>query len=327
MRKALIVGINHYDNKSISNLNGPINDAAKLSALLSNHYSCDGIEEQNFSCKTLHSTDTGSKKVTRKSLQKEIENLFKDDSVETALLYFSGHGFENCLGGYLVTQDAERYDEGVSFNDVMIYANNSKIKEIIIILDCCMSGNLGNLPIPEIKQCTLKKGITILTSSTSDQVSLEINRAGLFTSLICNALEGGSADILGNVKISHIYEHADRMLGAWDQRPTFKTNTTKLSTLRKTKPKIRISILKKLADYFIHPNYKLKLNPTYEPAEKNGHTDNETKFSHLQKMVGVNLVEPLEDEHMYYAAINSNHCILTDFGKQYWELIKNNLLK
>ncbi len=326
MKKALIVGINHYTQSSINNLSAPIHDANKITRLLNTHYSINGEEEKNFSCKTLLSSGTDQNQVTRKKLQKEIEALFKDDTVDTALFYFSGHGYENCLGGYLITQDAEQYEEGVSFNDVMIFANNSKIKEIIIILDCCMSGHLGNIPIPEVKRCTLKQGISILTSSSPNQASLAINKSSLFTDILCNALEGGSSDILGNVKITHLYEHVDRMLGAWDQRPNFKTNTPRLSVIRRTKPKIQISILKKLTDYFKFREYKYPLNPSFEPTEKQGNPENETIFGHLQKMAHNHLVTPLGEEHMYYAAINSKHCVLTDYGKQYWDLIHKNLI-
>jgi hypothetical protein len=52
----------------------------------------------------------------------------------------SGHGFINSLGDYIVTTDFEKYDEGVSMDDILKFANLSKAKDKIIILDCCHSG-------------------------------------------------------------------------------------------------------------------------------------------------------------------------------------------
>lgn len=322
MKKALIVGIDHY-NESIGKLTSAVNDAKKMDNILSTHVSCQGDQEKNFSCRIIVSTENAKEKdqITRTLLKEAIDDLFKDETVDVALLYFSGHGYENSLGGYLVTQDARQYDEGVSFNDIMVYANNSKIKEIIIILDCCMSGNLGNIPIPNVQRATIKNGISILTSSTKGQESFGVNGAGVFTSILCNALEGGNSDILGNVKISHLYEHADRMLGPWDQRPTFKTNASRLSVIRKTEAKLAPSVLLKLTEYFKHQEFEYPLNPTFEHTEENSIAENIEILRNLQKMTSQGLVKPLGVDHMYDAAIQSKPCVLTRSGKQYWRLV------
>ena len=44
-----------------------------------------------------------------------------------ALLYFAGHGSVNDLDGFLVTQDAKRYDEGVSLTEVLTRANEYEV--------------------------------------------------------------------------------------------------------------------------------------------------------------------------------------------------------
>jgi hypothetical protein len=43
----------------------------------------------------------------------------------------------------------------------------------------------------------------------------------------------------------------------------------------------------------------------------------------LQKYSHINLVKPVDEEHMYYAAINSTGCRLTALGAHYWNLVKN----
>ncbi|MBX9917644.1 MAG: caspase family protein, partial [Nitrosomonas sp.] len=64
------------------------------------------------------------------------------------------------------------------------------------------------------------------------------------------------------------------------------------------------------------------LDPGYEFTEPAADDKCVAIFKELQKMEGVGLVAPVGEEHMYYAAINSKSCRLTNLGKQYWSLIK-----
>ena len=50
--------------------------------------------------------------------------------------------------------------------------------------------------------------------------------------------------------------------------------------------------------------------------------ENTRIFSDLQKLEGIGLVIPVDEEHMYFAAMNSKSCELTAIGKQYWRLVK-----
>ena len=54
--------------------------------------------------------------------------------------------------------------------------------------------------------------------------------------------------------------------------------------------------------------------------------DNVKIFSDLQKLEGIGLVTPVEEEHMYYAAMHSKSCRLTSIGKQYWRLVDKRLI-
>lgn len=328
MKKALIVGIDHYNNPQ-NNLKGCINDAESITKLLSNHYG-KGTEsgEPNFNCKLLRSVPAVKTKdsITRPRLKKEIKELLEDNEADVALFYFSGHGYESSLGGYLVTQDACEYDEGVTFSDIMIYANNSSIKEVIIIIDCCHSGSLGEVAIANNHIATLRKGISILTASTAEQQALEKNGQGVFTQLICNALKGGNADILGNVKLTHLYEHVDRSLGPWEQRPTFKSNSARLSVLRKAAPKIPYITFKRILESFPGPDYCFPLDEEFVPSLGHGVKTKERMYKDLQKFANNGLIKPINAEHMYYAARDGKHCVLTENGKQYWDLIHKQLM-
>ena len=241
---------------------------------------------------------------------------------ETALFYFSGHGFLRIFNGFLVTQDATVYDEGVNMRDIIVSAIKSKIKEIIIILDCCFSGGLGKIPEISNDNVILREGVSILTASRESQEAIEQSGAGLFTSKICNALEGGAADIIGNINIASVYAYVDQIHGAWEPRPLFKSFVSKLTNLRKCKTFIEPSMLRLLPEYFSSPTYEYKLDRSYEPTEEPINPKNEEIFKHFQKYRAARLLEPINEEHLYFAAINCKSCKLTPLGKFYWDLAK-----
>jgi len=64
------------------------------------------------------------------------------------------------------------------------------------------------------------------------------------------------------------------------------------------------------------------LTPAHEPE----HPDFDPKlgevFSQLQQCNRHSLIEPVDAEHMYFAAINSKGCRLTALGAYYRELAK-----
>lgn len=51
--------------------------------------------------------------------------------------------------------------------------------------------------------------------------------------------------------------------------------------------------------------------------------DNVTIFKDLQKFESVGLVVPVDEDNMYFAAMNSKSCRLTALGYHYWRLVKD----
>ena len=182
----------------------------------------------------------------------------------------------------------------------------------------------------------ISEGVTILTASRSSETSMEVNGHGLFTSLLIEALIGGAADITGHVTPGGIYAYIDKALGPWEQRPVFKTNVTRFTSLRNVIPQVDIAIIRKICTYFTDENAELAIDPSFEPTNSPSvsHTvmkpyadpENTKVFSDLQKLEGIGLVVPVGEEHMYFAAMNSKTCALTAIGKQYWRLVKNRLI-
>jgi hypothetical protein len=169
MRRALCVGIDEYD---FGPLNGCVNDAQRIASILRTHQ--DG--SPNFDCRLLTAGSGQKMVVTRDVLREHVDSLFKDPA-DVALLHFSGHGTVNNLDGYLVTQDARKYDEGVGMAEILRLANRSKTKEVVILVDCCFYGTLGNLPDVDNTKTSLREGVSILTASRGDQPSVESGAA------------------------------------------------------------------------------------------------------------------------------------------------------
>jgi hypothetical protein len=286
-----------------------------MATLLATHE--DG--SPNFDCRRLTAPIGGPNNVVeRATLLEDIDELFRDPT-EVSLLHFSGHGTQNNLGGFLVTQDADRYDEGVRMTDVLELANASRADEVVIFLDCCHAGHLGNVPAIN-NRATLREGISILTASRGDQPSVEVGGAGLFTSLVADALAGGAADLLGQVTAPGVYATVEAALGAWDQRPLFKSHVSKMIALRKCVAPIGLAILRELPVIFPVPAEDLALSPEYEERHPGADPAKVDVMKKLQALNRVRLVVPVNAPHMYDAAIESRACRLTAAGRYYWRL-------
>ena len=204
--------------------------------------------------------------------------------------------------------------------EILKLANHSPVKNKVIILDCCYSGNMGTPNIQEGGVAQLSEGLTVLTASRDSEAAMEQGGSGVFTQLVVAALQGGAADLRGHITPGSSYAYVDQALGAWDQRPIFKTNVTQFTSLRKVPPQVPLETLRELVNYFPNPQDEHKLDPSYEYTEKEHDPKNVKVFKDLQKMEGVGLVVPVGEEHMYYAAMNSTACRLTALGRQYWRL-------
>ncbi|MCY8380406.1 caspase family protein [Bacillus haynesii] len=320
MRRALIVGIDDYIH--VNELNGCVNDAIKMTNILKEN----DDSTKNFDCKLLLGNEFNC--IDADCLRENVYQLFAHEA-DVALLYFSGHGslVAEGLGGYLVSQEARDVHHGFPMEEILKLANGSKgkIKEVVVILDCCHSGAMGNDG-TYYNQATLREGISILTASRTSEYAIEVGGEGIFTTLIHDALNGGAADVLGNITVASVYGYADQALGAWDQRPLFKSHVSKLQPLRRCKPIAELSLIKQLPNYFPDAHADLDLDPSFEPEAEPKCEENELIFGNLQKLRAAGLVTPVGEEHMYYAAINSKSCRLTPLGRYYWTLVNEDKL-
>ena len=320
MKKALVIGLNSYPNGH--KLLACVNDATEVEKRLARH----GNGDKNFDVISIKDT------CSRENLKSAIDKCFAD-SADIALFYFAGHGMLDSFGGHIVATDNSNAD--LSLRDILDIVNNSKCKNKVVILDSCYSGAMGN-PSSSTNTISISNGVTILTACTQYQTSGEHRDGshGIFTELLLAALDGEAADLMGNITLGGIYAFIDKSLGAWEQRPVFKTNVTTFSPLRLVKPPIDIKILRNLSTYFENSEDQYILDPSYEYTNVTSVTHNIIEpyaidknvhiMKELQKLVRVGLVIPCDAEHMYDAAMESKSCQLTSVGKHYWRLSKNN---
>lgn len=316
MKKALLVGLNDYPD---CELNWCDNDAIAMKDLIETN----GDGSPNFDAIAI----LGS--CAKDELLSSIKDLF-DNNVDVALLYFSGHGAE-ADGGYLCTTDFSGRDLGVRMTDVLNIANASKCKNKIIILDCCFAAKMGEELLVN-NHSVLGEGVTIMAASQSWQTSAENGRIGhgVFTDLLIQGLKGGAADIGGNITPASLYAFVDQSLGAWQQRPVFKANISQFLPIRIIQPKVPKATLRKLRKYFNSPTDQFNLDPSFEytntpeiehqVVEPYADELNVAIFKELQLFESVGLIEPVDAEHMYFAAMESKSCKLTALGLHYWKM-------
>jgi len=314
MRKALVVGVDHYQHHRP--LFGCAADADSVARVLERH----GDRSKNFDVELFIAADE-YRPVSKSQLRAAAESLFADD-VEIALFYFAGHGAVNSAGGYILTSDC-KHDDGLPLADIIRFANTSKALSKIIILDSCHSGAAGaNSLVPAVAE--IGPGLVILAASGPDQHAVEKNRAGVFTALFIDAMNGAAADLLGGVTPGNVYAHIDRSLGGFGQRPHLKANIKRFVSLRSVTPPIPLADLQRIDEFFPTPKHIFPLDPSFEPRDEARTPDmpradplNNQKFAVLQKYNRVNLLVPVDAPDMWSAAMTSTGCRLTFLGEHY----------
>ncbi|MBR4326254.1 MAG: caspase family protein [Bacteroidales bacterium] len=338
-KKALLIGINNYSGKN--KLSYCVNDCNELAKILKRN----DDETINFEVKQIPNCPNA-----RRALE-SIKELFEDKYADTALFYFSGHGYidANNNGGIVFPDNIESDSiyYGIQMDDIMKIVAKSPIKNKVIILDCCKSGKMAS---DEDNSALLPDGCTILTSSSADQNSVESEEVshGIFTDLLIQALDGEAADYLGHITVGGIYAYIDRSLGLWGQRPIFKTNISTFESIRNVTPRVDLPTIKETLKLFEEATDTYPLTPEHEWTEygKDEQDDEKRKkkqeeardnnklcltFQRLQKLVKIGFAEPTHKQDMYWEALykdeetgeNIGSCRLTKIGKYYWKLYKN----
>lgn len=337
-KAAVVVGIDHYSSQNM--LFGCCEDARRVAGQLARNE--DGTANMDV---TTHISANGSP-ITSEAIMESIEALFSS-TLKCAVLYLAGHStFQSRTDDLiLVTPDGEKRGQGISLNEVMALATDAfpHVQSSIIVLDTCHAGAAG-----DVRQATKRttssvigEGVTVLAASGRKQTATGSQVGGVFTTLMVEALKGSAADLLGRVTPASVYSFVDQNFGAVGQRPVYKANVSRFTSLRQCKPRIATEYLLALPTWFptdakdtkqqdFHP-----LDERYEPNRDN--VPQEIMdippdpvlteiFAGLQACNRQGLVIPVDAEHMYYAAINRTGCRLTPIGRHYRDLVSRGQL-
>ena len=326
-KKALLVGVNSYDN--LPTLSAGVRDAEAMAEALSRHD--DGTHEPNYQCTVLKDAAANGGRLTRAELRHAITDHFKDFAGES-LLYFSGHAVLTQTGGFLATRDSEKHDPGIAMQEVMTLATKAPAREVLIVLDCCHAGDVGD---PAMLGKTafgdslalLREGLTIIAACGPTQQAIEVNGRSEFTAALVDAVLGGAADALGQVTASAMYAYARRRFGPTTQRPVYKSHATDVTVIRRCKRMIERPELGRLVQLFPIASHQLQLDPEYEPEDEHGNMKqpvNAEKVKDaqlLKRFRDAGLVRSTQGEQFYWTARRSLTLELTDRGKEYHVLI------
>lgn len=233
-RRAVIVGINKYQEEEIPELKGPNNDAQEVADLLE--------KEGDFTIEHLLLNNDATFLAIRQALS---DLLWKTHPTDISLFYFSGHGFEDGRGvGYLAPYDmrqAEPFVCGISMSELRQMVIDARNKNRVVgLLDCCYSGlaaqgEKGSPTAPldighQFDNLPQGQGCTILASSGKDQKSREISspceRAGgkahehgIFTFHLLQGLQGKAANAEGHVSLEKLCSHIAKAMTGDDHMP------------------------------------------------------------------------------------------------------------
>jgi WD40 repeat protein len=193
--EALVVGINYYPNHTtLKPLTAAANDAEAIAVQLERY----GF--QTFRVQRLPRTanqkgewhiDAEAGVVKIQELREAIANLLNPPDLhppETALFFFSGHGWRQTIDGkeevFLATSDVLPSDRnyGISLSELGDAIQTSPVKNLIIWLDCCYSGKA-------IEYLPTNKNYCIFTATRSYEPGVEIkHQEGLFTQALTAGL-------------------------------------------------------------------------------------------------------------------------------------------
>ncbi len=325
LRKALVIGINGYDN--FSSLRYAESDAREIARRLATHG--DEDERHNFDVKRMLHSETP---VRRTTLRVAIQELFANSRGLDLAFYFAGHGLVSETSGYLVTADGVTDDYGITMDELYSAAQRSLANSVLIMLDCCHAGGVGDVSgsAGDIPLALLRENLTVMAASLPMQAAAESSEGGLFSAALRDALDGAAADIWGDISIASVYNVIERRFSLWQQRPVAKSYVSRPIVLRRVRARLSQKELRRLTSLFPTAEYKYQLTPDHDPERD---IEEKSRTPEVQDKVEIGRIfkryrdaglvqATILGEDFYYVAQRSRTVELTLFGREYWRLVK-----
>ena len=225
-KRAVIVGINDYDDSELDNLEGAVNDATDMYELLKNRGDFE-IEEGHFLI---------NEEATSRGIRKALSDLFwRTEPCNLMLFYFSGHGIiDGYNTGYIAPSDMlkdQPFVCGIRHEELGYVCMNSIGKASVVILDSCYSGGAAGdrsplnikeafRPFDDLTQETRAEGKIVLTSTDDHSVAKEDGNCahvvgsephphGLFTFHLLEGLDGKAKNESGLITLGNLVKYVE----------------------------------------------------------------------------------------------------------------------
>lgn len=240
-RDALVVGINTYSYERLNNLKAPARDAEAVARLLEKdgNFKVTRLpaikDEENNTVKVGQTS-----RVSLTKLEDAIVQLFMPEGKppDTALLYFSGHGLRKSKGriqeGFLATSDInpDNGNWGIRLKWLRELLQESEVKQQIIILDCCYSGELLNFTEADPGDRGKGRDRCFIAASRSYEIAFENidNQHSVFTAALLKGLEPLQNRWVTNYTL---VERLNQEHNSFPQRPIFGNSGETINLTRR----------------------------------------------------------------------------------------------
>ena len=242
--EALVVGINRYPQMTtLHDLTVAAKDAEDIAVHLRDY----GYQPYRVQCLPQESDQKGEAcihptgMVTSAELQEALSNLLNppppNEPSETALFYFSGHGWRQTVDDkdevFLATSDVfpQIGEYGLSLSWLGEQLQQSRVKRVIVWLDCCLSGELMAFQ-------PTNKAFCLITATRSYEPGLEIpHEQGLLTTALLDGLN--PKNYPDGIVTSHLLKgFIETRMAQTSQRPLME-NSQQAILLTTSSPKRR----------------------------------------------------------------------------------------
>ena len=247
-RDALVVGINKYER--FNPLNAPGGDAEAVAQRLEQYGEFKVTRLPGVKDKQNNRIRVGQKtKVTLSQLEDAIIQLFMPEGrsvPDTAILYFSGHGLRKSRGiqeGFLASSDVnpEGGNWGLSLQWLRRLLLASEVRQQIIILDCCYSGEVLNVAEADPGERGKGRDRCFIAASREFEVAYEgiDGSHSAFTAALLDALEPKSERWVTN---HTLVERLNQVNSEFPQRPIFANSGEPINLTRRLSVAVSKSI-------------------------------------------------------------------------------------
>ena len=197
---ALVIGIDGYETQPLGSC---VADADAMRDLLARAGDAEGTPGYTVEKVAIAHGDLLP---SRSEVLDKIVECLDLTADQDFIFYFSGHGASYDWGAELIVYDerATSQPESVGMQELLTLIHRSKVRQAVVILDCCYSGSFAVEPafVPrpgpfEPAPSVLPPNFALLAASQPNLLASTGRPYSAFTELLVGGLTGGAADYNG----------------------------------------------------------------------------------------------------------------------------------